>query len=56
MHAQFKPIQKIHIYLCQELFLASYGVVKPLHQQRMKLLQDQSGPFHLPGALSFTAI
>ena len=43
-------------YLCHEVLLASDGVVKSLHQQRMELLQDQSGPFHLPGALPCTAV
>ena len=43
-------------YLSHEVFLAPGGVVEPLHQQSMELLQDQRGPFHLPGAPSCVAV
>lgn len=43
-------------YLRHKVLLAPHGVVEPLHQQRVELLQDQSGPLHLPGALSCAAV
>lgn len=42
--------------LCDEVFLAPDSVVKPLHQQRVELLQDQTGALHLPGALPCAAV
>lgn len=42
--------------LCDEVFLAPDRVVKPLHQQRVELLQNQTGTLHLPGSLSCAAV
>lgn len=42
--------------LCQEVLLAPDGVVKPLAQQCVELLQDQTGALHLPGALPPAAV
>lgn len=44
------------LYLCNKIFLASHGVMKPLYQQCMELLEHQCGPFHLQGTLSRTAV
>lgn len=43
-------------YLCQEVLLASGGVVEPLHQQSVELRQNQGGSLHLPGASSLAAV
>lgn len=62
-NATTKPFHSSHhsrvyeiLYLCQKVFLASCGMVEPLYQQSMKLFQDQKSTFHLPGALSCTAV
>lgn len=43
-------------YLRHKVLLAPDGVLEPLHQQRVELLQDQSGALHLAGAPSCAAV